>query len=316
MKCRLRAELPTGPGWLYEIKFDGFRGLAIKDGNEVHLMSRNNRDMNDRFPGVVHAVRQLPCGQLVLDGEVVALDRQGKSSFQLLQRAGEGDSRSAGLFFYAFDFLNANGRDVTRLPLHKRKALLKSILKRQGTDCLRFSDTLRGDPAELSSAMRHLGQEGLIAKERNSNYEIGQMSGSWVKYKWGFEQEFVIGGYTDPEGARPYFGSVLVGYYDGPRLIFAAKVGTGFDAKRLKSLYDQIQALRVEKTPFSNLPERGNGVTASQMRFCKWVNPVLVCQVRFTEWTADNHLRQPVFLGLREDKAPAEVIREVPSGSG
>jgi bifunctional non-homologous end joining protein LigD len=120
----------------------------------------------------------------------------------------------------------------------------------------------------------------------------------------------VIGGYTDPEGSRPYFGSVLVGYYEGPRLKFAAKVGTGFDAKRLKSMHDAFQKMRVPKTPFTNLPERGTGLTAAQMRFCKWVEPVLVCQVRFTEWTDDNHLRQPVFLGLREDKSPREVVRE------
>jgi bifunctional non-homologous end joining protein LigD len=157
-----------------------------------------------------------------------------------------------------------------------------------------------------------MGLEGLIAKKKDSRYEIGLRSGAWTKVKWGHEQEFVIGGYTDPEGSRPYFGSVLAGYYDGSKLIFAAKVGTGFNAKLLKSLYDRFQKIRTDTTPFANLPERGGVIGPSQMRFCKWVRPRLVCQVRFTEWTGDGHLRQPVFLGLREDKEPGDVVKETP----
>jgi bifunctional non-homologous end joining protein LigD len=272
MKCRLREKLPVGDDWSYEIKFDGYRALAIKDGREAHLISRNNKEMTGKFPAVKSAVQDLPCKQLVLDGEVVALDAAGKSSFQMLQRSGEPGLKSAGLFYYAFDILQANGRDTTSLPLHERKALLKTLLQPRKDephgDCIRVSEALHGNPAELSAAMQQLGLEGIIAKQRNSKYEPGQRSGAWVKFKWGFEQEFVIGGYTDPEGSRPYFGSVLVGHYEGERLIFAAKVGTGFDAKRLKSLYDHFQKIRIEKTPFSNLPERGNGVTAAQMRFC------------------------------------------------
>ncbi|MGZ8939144.1 MAG: ATP dependent DNA ligase, partial [Limisphaerales bacterium] len=193
----------------------------------------------------------------------------------------------------------------------RRKALLQILLKGK-SDCIRFSDILTGDIEELSAIMRPMGLEGLIAKKRDSLYEIGSRSGSWIKFKWASEQEFVIGGYTDPEGSRPYFGSVLVGYYEGPKLIFAGKVGTGFNTKLLKSLYDRLQKIRTDKTPFSNLPERGGVVGPSQMRFCKWVQPALVCQVRFTEWTRDGHLRQPVFLGIREDKNPREVVKELP----
>ena len=312
MKARLSENLPTSEEWVYEIKFDGFRGLALKNGSEVRLFSRNNRELGSKFPGVLSALRKLPCDQLILDGELVALDEQGRSSFQLLQGSGELSSDSAGLFFYVFDILNVNGRDTTGLPLMKRKALLETLIKGK-SDCIRYSDVINGDIEKVSAAMRQMGLEGLIAKKRDSRYEIGARSSAWVKFKWSHEQEFVIGAYTDPEGSRPYFGSVLVGYYDGPKLIFSGKVGTGFNTKLLKSLYDRFQKLRIEKTPFANLPERGGVIGPSQMRFCKWVEPALVCQVRFTEWTRDNHLRQPVFLGLREDKDPREVVKEIPT---
>jgi bifunctional non-homologous end joining protein LigD len=310
MKCRLSETLPKTADWVYEIKFDGFRGLAIKNGDTVQLISRNNRELGPKFPGIVSALRKIPCKQLVLDGEIVALDENGRSSFQQLQRAADFGNRSS-ITYYAFDILNVNGRNLTSLPLMKRKAVLKLLIAGK-SDCIRFSDVLEGSIEELSAAMQKMGLEGLIAKKRDSTYEAGARSGSWIKFKWGHEQEFVIGGYTDPEGSRPYFGSVLVGYYDGPKLIFAAKVGTGFNTKLLKSLYDRFQQLRAEKTPFANLPERGGVIGPSQMRACKWVQPKLVCQVRFTEWTGDGHLRQPVFLGLREDKEPGEVVKEVP----
>ena len=310
MKARLSDILPTSEEWVYEIKFDGFRGLALKNSSEARLISRNNRELGPKFPGVLSALRKLPCEQLLLDGELVALDGQGRSSFQLLQGSGDISSDSAGLFFYAFDILNVNGRDTTGLPLMKRKALLETLIKGK-SDCIRYSDVINGDIEEVSAAMRHMGLEGLIAKKRDSRYEIGVRSGSWIKFKWSHEQELVIGGYTDPEGSRPYFGSVLVGYYDGPKLIFCGKVGTGFNTKLLTSMYQQFQRIRIDKTPFANLPQRGGVIGPAQMRFCKWVQPVLVCQVRFTEWTRDNHLRQPVFLGLREDKDPRQVVKEV-----
>src|SRR5687767_6989151 len=311
MKARLSENLPNSGDWVYEIKFDGFRGLALKNGSEVRLISRNNRELGPKFPAVISALRKLPCNQLLLDGELVALDQQGRSSFQLLQGSGEVSGETSGLFFYVFDILNVNGRDTTGLPLMKRKALLQTLLKGK-PQSIRYSDIITGDIEELGATMRQMGLEGLIAKKRNSTYEVGRRSGTWIKFKWGYEQEFVIGGYTDPEGSRPYFGSVLVGYYEGPKLIFVGKVGTGFNTKLLKSLYDRFQKIRTDTAPFSNLPERGGVIGPSQMRFCKWVRPEVVCQVRFTEWTRDNHLRQPVFLGTREDKDARDVVKEIP----
>lgn len=312
MKCRLSENLPKSEDWVYEIKFDGFRGLAIKNGRDVRLISRNNKDLGAKFPGILAALRKLPCSQFVLDGEIVALDQTGRSSFQMLQGSGDVRLPETNLFYYIFDILNFNGRDITNLPLTRRKALLQLLLKGH-SDCLRFSDVLHGQIEELSAAVQQMGLEGLIAKKRDSKYEAGLRSGAWIKFKWGHQQEFVIGGYTDPEGSRLYFGSLMVGYYDGPKLFFAAKVGTGFNTRLLKSLYDRFQKITALQTPFANLPERGGVIGPSQMRFCKWVQPRLVCQVRFTEWTRDGHLRQPVFLGLREDKDPREVVKELPA---
>jgi bifunctional non-homologous end joining protein LigD len=164
--------------------------------------------------------------------------------------------------------------------------------------------------------MKSRGLEGLIAKQRESKYELGRRSGAWVKFKWTAEQEFVIGGYTSPQGARSHFGALLVGYHEKGKLLFASKVGTGFNEKVLKSLYDQFQKMRRDKCPFDNLPEKktssrwGRPFTVAEMKRCTWVEPKLVCQIRFAEWTRDHHLRQPAFLGLREDKDAKEVVRE------
>jgi bifunctional non-homologous end joining protein LigD len=161
--------------------------------------------------------------------------------------------------------------------------------------------------------MKSHGLEGLIAKQRDSKYETGQRSGAWAKFKWNLEQEFVIGGYTPPKGARPYFGAILVGFYEGKKLLFASKVGSGFDTELLKSLLDRFQKYRRPGCPFVNLPEKlPGGLTPAEMRTCTWLKPELVCQIRFTEWTRDNHLRHPLFLGLREDKPASEVVREKP----
>lgn len=318
MKARLQRFSAGEKHWVYEIKFDGVRALAIKNRDRVELISRNRKDLSKKYPGVVDAVRKLKRGELVLDGEVVALDESGRSSFQLLQRVNQPSLSQPDLFYYAFDLLNVDGRDTTSLPLLRRKALLKTILKGK-SECIRFSDFLPGSLEEVTRQLQGVGLEGIIAKDRDSKYEVGARGGSWVKIKWAAEQEFVIGGFTDPEGSRKFFGSVLVGYYKGGKLLYASKVGTGFDERGLRSLHGTFQKMSRKDCPFANLPEPRNrsgrqGITASQMRFCHWIEPKLVCQVRFTEWTDDGHLRQPVFLGLREDKDPREVTRESPSG--
>ncbi len=179
---------------------------------------------------------------------------------------------------------------------------------------IRFSAGIRAESARLMREMQARGLEGLVAKKSDSKYEPGQRSGAWVKFKWSHQQEFVIGGYTPPRGSRARFGALLVGYYEQGRLLFAGKVGTGFDFHTLDTLYKRFQPLIRRECPFANLPENlpgaAKGLTESQMRLCTWLKPKLVCQVRFAEWTRDWHLRQPAFLGLREDKAPTDVARE------
>jgi bifunctional non-homologous end joining protein LigD len=209
--------------------------------------------------------------------------------------------------------IQLDGKDLTGLALLKRKAMVEALLA-NAADPIRFSGSIQADLDKVIHEMKARGLEGLVAKKRDSRYEVGQRSGAWIKFKWTNEQEFVIAGYTEPQGARSYFGAILVGYFEGEELMFAAKVGTGFDHKTLKMLYEKFQKLRQAACPFANLPEKrgahGGGMIASEMRRCTWIKPTLVCQVRFAEWTRDGHLRQPAFLGLREDKQTKEVVRE------
>ncbi len=312
MKARLVRELPRGSQWLYEVKFDGIRALAIKDVEAVTLVSRSGNDLSCKYPQLVTALRQLAAAQAVLDGEIVALDSEGRPSFQLLQGFHHAN-RKPPLLFYVFDLLNLNGKNVTGLPLVKRKALAESLLNKIKSP-IRFSQGFEGSASRVLRELQEQGFEGVVAKLKDSHYEPGQRSGAWAKFKWNQEQEFVIGGYTQPKGGRPYFGALLVGYYEGDRLLFAGKVGTGFDQQWLVSLYRRFQEMRRPDCPFANLPEKfssgAKGVTAGEMRLCTWLEPTLVCQVRFAEWTHDRHLRQPAFIGLREDKKPTEVVRE------
>jgi bifunctional non-homologous end joining protein LigD len=316
MKARLRSELPRGNDWLFEVKLDGIRAIAIKDGSHVQLFSRLPRELTADHPDIIEALRALPVRQLVADGEIVALDDQGRTSFQLLQNRRRHPSQSHAILYYLFDLLNLNGHDLKAAPLVQRKHILEALLT-QAAGPLRLSASLGGTAAAIWKHVQSHRLEGLIAKQACSPYEPGQRSGAWLKIKTQAEQEFVIGGYTPPEGARQFFGSVIVGYYSGRDLLFASRVGTGFDFATLRSVYERFQPLRTTVCPFANLPTKregrsGQGVTASEMKRCVWLKPKLVCQVRFMEWTRDDNLRQPVFLGLREDKKPAEVVREPP----
>ncbi len=224
------------------------------------------------------------------------------------------EHRNSPIYFYVFDLLQLDGKDLTKLPLHERKSLLEKLCA-HAVDPLRFSAGLGGDPRRLLSEVKRRGLEGIIGKQRDSVYEPGRRSGAWIKLKCVNEQEFAIGGYTPPGGARKYFGAVLVGYYDKNKLLFAGKVGTGFDTKLLASLYKRFEKEAREDCPFADLPSKQGGqwvqgITPGMMRKMHWLNPVFVCQIRFAEWTRDGKLRQPVFLGLREDKNPSEVVRE------
>jgi bifunctional non-homologous end joining protein LigD len=310
MALRVR-DLPSGD-WLYEMKFDGYRALAFKAGKEVRLLSRNRTIFNDSYPQLIDALKLLPAKNVIIDGEIAALDSEGKSSFQLLQSYGI--SKRTPLVYYAFDLLLLEGTDLRSRPLVERRKLLAKLLKK-APDNIRFSEELRGTKEELLQVARQFQLEGLIAKRPESVYESGRRSGAWVKVKLTQQQEFVIGGYTPPEGSRMYFGSLLVGYYGPEGLLFPGRVGTGFSERALATLYDGLQKIKSTTCPFINLPEKrlgrwGQGITPAIMKRCHWVEPVLVAQVKFTEWTDDGQLRQPVFLGLRTDKEAREAVRE------
>ncbi len=315
MRAKLVSRIPEDDGWTYEVKFDGFRALAFKKGPEVHVLSRNGKDFAGKFPEVAQAVAALPTSDCLLDGEIVALDEKGRSSFQRLQAFELGRERPP-LFYYIFDLLRHDRTDLRQLPLEERKLRLKTLLKK-APPALRYSPSLPGSPTQILEKVHKLGLEGLIGKRLGSIYEPGARSGAWIKLKLLNEQEVVIGGYTEPEGSRKHFGALLVGCHEQGKLIFVGKVGTGFNATLLKSLHQQFEKIALEHCPFANLPEKrtarfGQAITASTMKRCHWIKPILVCQVRFAEWTRDGKLRQPVFLGLREDKDAAEVVKERP----
>ena len=315
MKARLAASPPPGD-WDYEIKLDGFRAIALKQGGQVRLLSRNEKDFREKFPEVVEGIGRLRADEAIIDGEIVALDSKGRSSFQLLQAREQGQERPP-IYYYAFDLLQSNGKDLRNDPLVDRKARLEELL-RKPPDVIRFSASLGRNAAKLLKQALRLGLEGLIGKRTDSVYEPGRRSGAWIKLKLNLEQEFVIGGYTEPEGSRKHLGALLVGYYAKKGLHFSGKVGTGFNEAMLDSLHARLTKLATACCPFENLPEprasrHSQGITAAAMKRCHWVKPALVCQVKFAEWTQDGKLRQPAFLGLREDKEAKAVIRETPA---
>jgi len=314
MKSKLVESLPVGE-WVYEIKLDGIRAIGLKQGSRLRLISRNEKDLGSDFPEVVEGIEDLAANEAIIDGEIVALDPKRRSSFQLLQARDTGGPRPA-MFYYAFDLLRLDGEDLRNKPLSARKARLEKVLK-SAPGVIRYSASLEGDATELLKHAGRLGLEGLIRKRKDSIYQAGKRSGAWVKIKLLQEQEMVIGGYTDPEGSRKHFGSLLIGCHEKKGLQFAGKVGTGFSEASLERLYEQFGRLGISRCPFHNLPEKkagryGQGITATKMKACHWVKPSLVCQVKFSEWTRDGKLRQPVFLGLREDKEANEVVRETP----
>jgi bifunctional non-homologous end joining protein LigD len=273
MAATLTQDRFAGPEWLFERKFDGIRLLAYKRGDDVQLFSRNRLPQD--LPAVASAVRSLPVDDVILDGEVTWDGRSG---------------------YHVFDILWMNGHAVTALPLEERRALLKS---------LPFEAPMRRvevvDDAEPWERARREGWEGVIAKRRGSPYEH-RRSKHWLKMKIEASQEFVVGGFTDPQGARVGLGALLVGYYDGDDFVFAGKIGTGFDTKLLLDLRRRLDAIAVDKPPFTT----GKGLP----RLGHWVRPEIVVQVGFIEWTVHGKLRHPRLLGVRSDKNPREVVRE------
>jgi bifunctional non-homologous end joining protein LigD len=314
MKAKLVEKPPVAGDWFYELKFDGIRLIAVRSEKQISLLSRNQNDLSARFPEIIHAIQNLPARECVIDGEVVALDEEGRSSFQLLQ-AREMEGRKSPVYFYAFDLLQLDGKSLVGLPLEARKSVLEKLCSDAG-DPIRYSGAIGGDAKRLLEEVKRRGLEGIIGKQGNSVYEPERRSGAWIKLKCVEQQEFVIGGYTPPQGARKHFGAILVGYYENKKLVFAGKVGTGFTTKSLTMLYKKFRAEERPDCPFVDLPSKQDGqwvqgITPSMMRKMHWVNPVFVCEIKFAEWTRDRKLRAPVFLGLREDKKPSDVVREV-----
>ncbi len=313
MKAKLVDQPPTEGDWVYELKFDGIRLIAVKTRKKVSLLSRHENELAGRFPEIVEAVKALPVRECVIDGEVVALDEEGRSSFQLLQ-AREMEGRKSPVYFYAFDLLQLDGKSLIGLPLEARKNVLERLCADAG-DPIRYSGVIGGNAKALLDEVKHRGLEGIVGKQRTSVYEPGRRSGAWIKLKCANEQEFVIGGYTPPQGSRKHFGAVLVGYYENKELVFAGKVGSGFTTEWLSILHKKFRAEERSDCPFVDLPSRQDGqwvqgITPSMMRKMHWLNPIFVCEIRFAEWTRDGKLRAPVFLGLREDKKASDVVRE------
>ena len=293
---------PPGDDWVHEIKLDGYRILLRIERGRVKLLTRNRQDWTTRFPAVADAAAALPVKEALLDGEIVALDRAGVSSFQALQRADQLETGRA-LVYVAFDLLFLDGRDLRPLPLVERKARLARLLKgRRGR--LRYSAHFDVPGQRVYERACRRGLEGIVSKLKNAPYVSGR-GPAWLKVKCVARQELVIGGYTDPEGARAEFGSLLLGVHDRDgRLVYAGRVGTGFDHATLRSLGARLRKLEQSASPFvadgKRPPARG----------AHWVKPELVAEVAFTEWTRDGLLRHPAFEGLREDKPAAQVVRE------
>ena len=310
MLLQQTAKLPEGAQWLYELKLDGYRAIAFKTGGRVHLRSRNDKDFTTRYPAITAALSLLP-NDTTIDGEVVALDETGKPSFNLLQNFG---SSKASLVYYVFDILTIAGRDVMNEPLSFRRELLARDIMPKLHDPIRESPTLEASLPDLIQAVKAQGLEGLVAKRRDSHYEPRQRSGAWAKMRVNQAQDFVIGGYSI--GGR-HFDALIFGYYDGPRLIYAARTRNGFTPSSRQALLQKFKGLETALCAFANLPEAhagrwGEGLTADKMTDCVWLTPALVGQFEFLEWTPDNHLRHSKFVALRDEKKPRDVVREDP----
>lgn len=294
MLATLSKALVTGPDWVYEEKYDGIRAVAYRDDDRIRLLSRTGQDLTAGFPAIVDALRDLPDSDFVLDGELVVFGPGGVSRFQLLQR--RGIDKGTRTVYVVFDCLRSKGRDLVRRPLEeRRKRLLEIVPKRVGP--LMPSRRLPRDGEKALATARQKGWEGIIAKIASSPYEPGNRSRAWAKVKVRGESEFVIGGYTPPQGSRTELGALLVGLYDGANLRYTGKVGTGYTQDTLRDLGAELKRQRTDTSPFVPQPRVPDAV---------WVRPRLVAQIAYAEWTADGKLRQPAFLGLRTDKRPEE----------
>jgi bifunctional non-homologous end joining protein LigD len=301
----LAAAAPEGDEWINEIKYDGYRVLCEVDGGRAKLTTRHGKNWSDRFRPIGAAAAALPVRSALLDGEVVVLEKDGTTSFQALQNA-LAEGRGRDLVYFAFDLLYLDGYDLRPAPLAARKQALETVLAAAGGGPLRWSDHVQGGGKAFHRQACSFALEGIVAKRADLPYHPGR-SRDWVKVKCLQRQEMVIGGFTDPEGSRTGLGALLVGVYEGGELRFSGKVGTGFTGKTLDQLRRRLDAIERRSPPFAN-PPRG-----AAARGAHWVEPKLVAEVAFAQWTRDGNLRHPTFQGLREDKDPREVVREVPA---
>jgi DNA ligase D-like protein (predicted ligase) len=293
--------------WSYQLKLDGYRAIAFKTDRKVHLRSRNDNDFSGRYRGVVRGLAGMP-NETSIDGEVVALDEEGRPSFNLLQNYNPGTP----VVYYVFDVMVLAGRDVKTLPLEERRALLEGEVLPALGEPARYAGELDAGLRELVHSVKAQGLEGLVAKRRDSVYEPGLRSGAWMKMRINRGQEFVIGGYTFGTSS---FDALVIGYFDGSRLVYVGRTRNGFTPRLRDQLFKKFRSLEIDECPFANLPEArggrwGQGLTKAKMAECRWLKPVLVGQFEFVEWTPDNHLRHTRFVGLRDDKRARDVGRE------
>ena len=305
----LRTEkLPEGPDWAYEIKLDGYRALAFKTGGKLQLRSRNDNDFAPRYPSIAKALASLP-DDTAVDGEIVALDAEGKPSFNALQNYG---SSKADLIFYVFDVMVLAGKDVMGEPLRQRRELLEKKVLTKLDEPIRYSPALEASLADLVHSVKAQGFEGLVAKRRDSKYQPGERTGAWQKMRVNQGQELVIAGYTP---SSKNFDALVIGYYEDGKLMYAARTRNGFTPASRAELFKKLKPLEIKECPFANLPEKkagrwGAGLTAEKMKECRWLKPQLVGQFEFVEWTDVSHLRHTKFIALRDDKKAKDVVRE------
>ncbi|PWU09522.1 MAG: DNA ligase D [Terriglobia bacterium] len=310
MMATLSDKPPRGDDWLFEVKWDGVRALAFVDHEEVRLQARSGLRCERQYPELAVIPHQIAGSQAVLDGEIAVLDDKGVSRFHLIQpRIANSDPnsvahlvRSTPVVYFVFDLLYLDGYDLRNVALSERRKLLEEVVA--PSEVLRVSEAFPRAGEEMLEAAREHGLEGVLAKHANSCYE-SRRSREWIKVKIVNEQEFVIGGFTEPQGDRQYFGALVLGVFDGTKLRWVGNVGTGFDQKMLASLFQRLTPLVTKACPFEERPKPDRGMT--------WVRPELVCQVKYAHWTEDKRLRAPVFLGLRNDVNPRQVKKEEPA---
>jgi DNA ligase D-like protein (predicted ligase) len=307
MECQLVAKLPDNPQWIFEIKLDGYRAIAVKSGHTINLLSRRRKSFNRQFPYIVEALHDLPEGT-VLDGEIVALDEAGRPNFHFFRRF---RSEAPRIRYFVFDLLICKDRDLTALPLIERRELLKSALELDSPR-IRISEQFQVSASDMLAAVQQQQLEGIVGKGKDSVYEAGKRTGSWIKYRVNRGQEFVIGGYIPgPHG----FDSLIVGYYRGEDLVYVARVRNGFVPQTRRRVFERIRDLTSPDMPFVNLPDKGpsrwgENLTAEKMKKCVWLRPEAVAQVEFLEWTEGDRLRHSKFIRLRDDKDPRRVVKE------